>query len=110
MIINYGTFNLSKNLIMFICININLIKFMFLKLLKNVFRGIKNSNYAKELYVLKPQLVSVVSNYLNILCKINEIKLHQDIKIEKNQWMIAGSILENSIINDDNLINIQKDL
>ena len=70
-----------------------------------------NSNFSKELNILRPILVNILSTHINLINKINEINTIKEKKnfiIDKSQSVIASSIIDNKIIDEDKLINLQK--
>ena len=70
-----------------------------------------NSNFSKELNILRPILVNILSTHINLINKINEINAIKDKNnfiIDKSQSVIASSIIDNKIIDEDKLINLQK--
>lgn len=75
---------------------------------KTILNFIKDHKYSNELNVIKPLLINIVSNYININNKLSEIKKYKNINIDKNNSIIAASILDNTIINEDKLISLQK--
>lgn len=77
---------------------------------KNIVTFLKNHKYSRELNVLKPLIINIISNYININNKLSEIKNFKNIFIDKNNSIIASSILENTIIEDDKLISLQKSI
>ena len=84
-------------------------QFRISKIVKDNIDCVITTNIDKnKLNILKPIIVNVVTNYLNIANKLECIKKTGfNYKINKKKSIIANSILEDSIIENDYLLNQQ---